>query len=110
LPVLTADELVGRIRPDEEPSDLQQAIRRNGFDTRSPLWFYVLRESEVQAQGNTLGAVGSRIVAETIIGQIRYDRTSFLNQTSWSPMDGVRLPDGAPVDSIEDFLRFAGVL
>ncbi|GAA2542740.1 hypothetical protein GCM10010435_08180 [Winogradskya consettensis] len=39
-----------------------------------------------------------------------FDRTSYLNQTSWSPVDGVRFPDGSPVNSIADFLRFAGVL
>ena len=70
----------------------------------------MLLESELNAQGNTLGAVGSRIVAETIIGQIRHDPASYLNQTSWTPADGVRLSDGAPVRSIADFLRFAGVL
>jgi hypothetical protein len=108
---LTPDEVVGRIAdPDKGPTELQKAIKDNGFDARTPLWFYVLRESEVKAQGNTLGAVGSRIVAETIIGQVRFDRTSYLNQTSWSPVDGVRFPDGGPVNSIADFLRFAGVL
>ena len=64
----------------------------------------------MKAQGNTLGPVGSRIVAETIIGQIRHDPSSYLHQTSWSPSQGVRLPDGSPVDSIPSFLRFAGVL
>ncbi|GAA2475364.1 peroxidase family protein [Winogradskya humida] len=108
---LTPDEVVGRIAdPDKGPTALQKVIKDNGFDARTPLWFYVLRESEVKAQGNTLGAVGSRIVAETIIGQVRFDRTSYLNQTSWSPVDGVRFPDGSPVNSIADFLRFAGVL
>ncbi|AGL20057.1 heme peroxidase family protein [Actinoplanes sp. N902-109] len=109
IPVMTPGQIVGRIA-QSGPTDLQKVIQDSGFDTRTPLWFYVLRESEVIAQGNTLGAVGSRIVAETIIAQIRFDRTSYLNQTSWSPVDGVRLPDGSPVDSIEKFLRFAGVL
>jgi len=86
------------------------AITEGNFATRTPLWFYVLRESEVKAQGNSLGPVGSRIVAETIIGQIRHDPTSYLHQTSWSPSEGVRLPDGSAVDDIPSFLRFAGVL
>jgi hypothetical protein len=85
-------------------------LRDNNILDRMPLWYYVLLESELKAQGNTLGAVGSRIVAETIIGQIRHDPASYLNQTSWTPADGVRLPDGSAVRSIADFLRFAGVL
>ena len=70
----------------------------------------MLKESEVRAGGNSLGEVGSRIVVETIVAQIRRDRGSYLNQTSWGPAQGVRLPDGTPVRSIADFLRFAGVL
>ncbi|MFI5930946.1 heme peroxidase family protein [Actinoplanes sp. NPDC051494] len=110
LAALTAEEVVGRIDPDDGPTELQKVLQTNDFETRTPLWFYVLREAEVKAQGNTLGPVGSRIVAETIIGQIRYDQRSYLNQTSWSPINGVRRPDGGTVDSIADFLRFAGVL
>jgi len=103
LPELTAAEVSGT-------GPVATAIAEGNFATRTPLWFYVLRESEVKAQGNTLGPVGSRIVAETIIGQIRHDPSSYLHQTSWSPSQGVRLPDGSPVDSIPSFLRLAGVL
>ena len=61
------------------------ALQQGNFLDRTPLWFYVLREAERNAQGNTLGEVGSQIVAETIIGHIRHDPTSYLNQSSWSP-------------------------
>lgn len=60
--------------------------------------------------GRRLGEVGSRIVAETVIGQIRNDPGSYVNRTSWSPAQGVLLPNGRPVRTIADFLRFAGVL
>lgn len=33
-----------------------------------PLWFYVLREAEVQCAGETLGELGSAIVGQTLIG------------------------------------------
>jgi hypothetical protein len=33
-----------------------------------PLWFYVLMESEYLADGDHLGPVGGRIVAEVLIG------------------------------------------
>ena len=81
-----------------------------GFYDRTPLWYYVLKEAEVRAGGESLGEVGSTIVAATIIGQVRHDPTSYLHQSSWSPALGVRQRDGAPVTTIADFLRFAGVL
>jgi heme peroxidase len=105
VPVLTPAQLTQGVAPE-----IASALQQGGFLDRTPLWYYVLRESERVAQGNTLGPVGSRIVAETIIAQIRHDQTSYLNQSSWSPSAGVRLPDGSPVRSIADFLRFAGVL
>jgi hypothetical protein len=105
IPPLTAAELTGGL-----DQGIRDALDKGGFIDRTPLWFYVLRESEVRATGQTLGAVGSRIVAETIIGQIRRDPRSYLNQDSWTPGGGVRLPDGTPVTSIAAFLRFAGVL
>lgn len=103
--VLTQCEL------EEGSSDqTKNALTDGGFFTHTPLWFYILKESEVKAKGRSLGEVGSRIVAETIIGQILNDPGSYLNHKDWNPYKGVRLPDGAPVQSISDLLRFAGVL
>lgn len=99
----------GELTQGVDPA-ITAALQQGNFQDRTPLWFYVLREAERNAQGHTLGKVGSRIVAATIIGQIRRDSTSYLNQTSWTPGAGVRLPDGQPILSIADFLRFAGVL
>lgn len=86
-------------------------LKKHGFIERTPLWYYILKESEVREKGESLGEVGSRIVAETIIGLIKVDSGSFMNQgkTRWQPEDGVKLPDGRPIKSIMDFFRFAGV-
>ena len=46
---------------------------------RTPLWYYVLREADVQAEGRHLGAVGSRLVAETLLGSLKRDPDSYLN-------------------------------
>jgi hypothetical protein len=45
-------------------------------DTRfkTPLWYYVLKEAEVIENGERLGPLGSRIVAEVILGGIFYGR------------------------------------
>jgi hypothetical protein len=90
---------------------LNGVLDSNGFIERTPLWYYVLKEAEVRANGNSLGEVGSRIVCETIIGQLVHDRESYLNHHGgWDPSQGVRLANGDPIVTIGDFLQFAGVL
>src|SRR5918992_549199 len=75
LPVLAASDL-----DDLKPFELSE---------RTPLWFYVLREAEVTADGEQLGPVGGRIVAEVIIGLIKGDRQSYLRQEpDWTPTYG----------------------
>jgi hypothetical protein len=87
------------------------ALVEGGFLEETPLWFYILKESEVRANGNFLGEVGSRIVVETLVGQLRADRESYLNaEDGWTPDKGVRLPDGELLVTIGDLFRFAGVL
>ena len=102
--------LTGRQLQRDNNAVLNDALRDGGFLTKTPLWFYVLKEAEVQANGNSLGEVGSRLLCETMIGQLRADAESYLNTYGWSPQDGVKLPDGDAVVTIGDFLRFAGVM
>jgi hypothetical protein len=65
----------------------------------------VLRESEVRTDGAAPGRVGSRIVAETVVGQLRRDPRSYSNRAGWSPAAGVRLLDGATVTWIAALRR-----
>lgn len=89
---------------------LNEILAESGFLQRTPLWFYVLKEAEVRANGNSLGELGSRIVCETIIGQLRRDPDSFLNQPGgWDPTKGMLLDNGDPIVTIGDFIRFAGL-
>ncbi len=90
-------------------ADLNQTLTDGGFLTKTPLWYYVLKEAEVRENGEALGDVGSRIVVETMIGMMECDEHSYLN-TGWQPSQGVRLASGDPVVTISDFLKFAGVL
>lgn len=54
--------------------------------TEAPLWFYVLAEAKIASGGDHLGPVGSRIVAETLVGLIEEDSASFLTvQPKWTP-------------------------
>jgi hypothetical protein len=49
------------------------------FAEKTPLWFYILAEAELQKDGK-LGSVGSRIVAETIIQLLYHSEYSILRQ------------------------------
>jgi hypothetical protein len=70
----------------------------------TPLWYYVLKEAELRADGARLGPVGGRIVAETLVGLLESDPNSFLRQKpDWTPTFGGR------DFGIVDFLTFAGV-
>jgi hypothetical protein len=75
--------------------------------TRTPLWYYVLREAAVLSGGNQLGPVGARIVAETFVRMLKRDASSFLNVSGgFTPM----LPSGTPGDfTVADLVTFAGV-
>ncbi|HMP04580.1 MAG TPA: heme peroxidase family protein, partial [Gemmatales bacterium] len=45
-------------------------ILASGFDTQTPLWFYILKEAELRQGGMRLGTVGSRLLCETFHGLI----------------------------------------
>ena len=93
------------------PADLEELAGYGlGLETSTPLWYYVLKEAELQAGGRHLGAVGGRIVAEVLIGLLQTDPGSYLvQQPGWTPTlprrDGTR---HGPFGMV-DFLTFAGV-
>jgi hypothetical protein len=81
-------------------------LKEYGLDARTPLWFYVLREAQVQHDGELMGDVGGRIVAEVILGLIQGDRQSYLRQEpDWEPTYGT---DGE--FRVTDLLTAAGVV
>ena len=53
-------------------------MRRHGFENQTPLWYYVLKEAEIFHQGERLGPVGSRLLAETFVGLIQGSQHSIL--------------------------------
>jgi Animal haem peroxidase len=54
-------------------------LHDNGLTIDTPLWFYLLKESEVRQHGNCLGPTASHIVAETIYGALLHDPDSYIN-------------------------------
>ncbi len=61
-----------------------------GLEGRAaPLWYYVLKEAEVLNGGLRLGPVGGTIVAETFVGMLQADRSSWLRcRPGWRPFLG----------------------
>jgi len=52
--------------------------------------YYILKEAEVYHRGERLGPVGSRIVAETIVGLLNQSPYSILQTKNWKPDLGQR--------------------
>jgi hypothetical protein len=85
-----------------------QALQNGGFLERTPLWYYTLAEAAASAGGERLGPVGSRIVAEVLVGVARRSEDTILHgHATWNPS----LPSSqAQKFTLPDLLRFAGVL
>jgi Animal haem peroxidase len=76
------------------------------FEHSTPLWYYVLKEAEVVADGLHLGPVGGRIVTEVFVGLLESDPGSYLAaEPAWQPT----LPKKGGEFRMTDFLIFAGV-
>lgn len=78
------------------------------FESKTPLWFYVLREAQVRSQGLTLGPVGGRIVAETFLGLLANDPFSYPNiEPGWTPGGQGLIPQAGEKFEMADLVRFA---
>ncbi len=70
---LTSDEIESTF------GDKLQPAQRQIFKEETPLFYYLLAEAKIHSNGNTLGEVGSRIVAEVILKLIKESTYSILN-------------------------------
>lgn len=101
---LTSSEILQGL-PDAEADALKaggQMLLR-----RTPLWYYVLREAAALGNGEQLGPVGGRIVAETFLRMLRRDPDSYLTMSGgFAPF----LPSASPGDfTFTDLIQFSGV-
>jgi Animal haem peroxidase len=83
-------------------ADQASILESTGLAARTPLWFYILAES---ARRNCLGPVGSTMVAEVLIGLIRWTENSILSRPGWKPTLG-SIPG---TFTLKDFFRLGGV-
>jgi len=79
-----------------------------GWGGEAPLWFYILKEAELAPyNGERLGPVGGRIMAEVLVGLLQRDPNSYLYlDPGWKPV-----PPLAPTTgtfTFVDLLRYAG--
>jgi hypothetical protein len=80
---LTEHELATNSIGDE--TEQGQILRESGLSEETPLWYYILKESEVRKNGNRLGTLGSYVVGETIHAALRTDAKSILNEQANLP-------------------------
>ncbi|MGI8694105.1 MAG: peroxidase family protein, partial [Geodermatophilaceae bacterium] len=91
--------------PEIVPGELQD-LEALQLHHRTPLWFYILREADVLANGEHLGPVGGRIVAEVFLGLLQGDSQSYLRQDpEWTPTYG-----NNDTFTFVDLLNTAGVV
>jgi hypothetical protein len=81
IPVLSAEEL------SHSSSAIHSAfVEFPKLGDQTPLWYYILRESELLSGGHCLGPLGSRIVAETLHAAVSASENSILADPSWKPL------------------------
>lgn len=74
-----------------------------GVPVPTPLWFYILKEAELKAEGKHLGAAGGRIVAEVLLGMLELDKASWLSaDPDWTPS----IPVAGDTLQLSDIVRF----
>jgi hypothetical protein len=90
---LPSGEAVARHLGQEPLTPDEVGVTELGWEGETPLWYYVLKEAQVRADGRRLGPVGGRMVAEVLCAVIEQDPTSYMTlDPRWSPTlphDGV---------------------
>ncbi len=100
---LPSGEAVARALGFEPLTAEQVGLTRHGWDAETPLWYYVLREADVQKGGDRLGQVGGRIVGEVVVGIIDADPESYRAvDRTWRPTLPAATGDGY---GIADLIR-----
>jgi hypothetical protein len=104
VPALTEAQLISGL-PADEVAILQSTGKL--LLQKTPLWYYILREAAVIRNGESLGPLGARVVADTFVRMLRRDADSILNVPGgFTPS----LPSLTPGDfTFADLVNFAGV-
>jgi Animal haem peroxidase len=90
-------------------------LRDRGMNEKTPLWYYLLREAELLGirrfrGGECLGPLGSRIIAEVLLGVMNADPEHYLNvDPNWRPLTVVfgGSSERRRIDGLRKFVAFA---
>ena len=109
-PVLTERELSQNA--DGQDTEQGRILREADLLQATPLWYYVLKESELLENGNRVGPVGSYLIAETIRAALLCDPCSYLNQPEPENFPPIwDLPDGrARIYGFSELFRLTPLL
>jgi hypothetical protein len=79
-----------------------------GWGGEAPLWYYILKEAELAPyNGERLGPVGGRIMAEVLVGLLQRDPNSYLYlDPAWKPATPIASETGK--FTFADLLKYAG--
>jgi hypothetical protein len=82
-------------------------LNGSGWGGEAPLWFYILKEAELPPyNGEQLGPVGGRIMAETLVGLLQRDPNSYLYlDAAWKPTPPIAPATGQ--FTFVDLLKYA---
>jgi hypothetical protein len=80
-----------------------EAVQRH-LEVQTTLWYYILAEAQKLHEGERLGPICGRIVAEVFIGILTGDSQSYLQvDPGWTPAREGLVPEG----SLADLVKFA---
>ena len=98
---------IDTLTPDQVVTG-DKSLFEAGGSFRTPLWYYILREAELQqdAKPGQLGKLGSRLVAEVVLAGIHFATPSFLQRADWTAKIPVSSGNPRQVELI-DIARFA---
>lgn len=86
-------------------------LHRIGLEQNTPLFYYLLKDAELNGEGIALGPIGSHIVSEVIQGALEADPDSFRSVVGpkWK-MPLWRFPSGSmrPVNSLIGIIQLVG--
>ena len=86
-------------------------LRKSRLAENSPLFYYILKEAELKANGLTLGMVGSHIVTEVIQSALEADADSYLSVfgPKWE-LPSWNFPSGSnrPINSLIGIIQLVG--
>ena len=86
-------------------------LRKISLEQNTPLFYYLLKEAELTAEGLTLGPIGSHIVFEVIQGALEADPDSYMSLVGpkWE-LPLWNFPNGSrrPIDSLIGIVQLIG--